>query len=214
MAEQNDLAALKTDLCNLLPTSVVRLTTEDSLDSNLTLKVTHRVDLSDQNCVCSKCSGRNSFGDAVLPQGQQPSLLLSHLFFAGGEVLQKYYKVSVLVGAATVPQDVTVNSGSQSSISTSSSSSQVIELDVYERAESPLDAVIAVNSLVDPNKLRDSFSLTFWIVILTITGLIGGFGICMLIAVINEYRPEGETFALAGNALNEEVNLLFCVLFC
>ena len=185
------MADVEAHSCDLTPTSVVRLSTDDSLDSNLTLKMTHRVDLTDQNCACNKCSGRSSSGDVVLPQGQQPSLLLSHLHFVGGQVLQKYYKVSVLVGAATVPQGVTVKSGSQRSIRTSSSSSQALEVLIVENPDLDADAVIKVNSLVDPNKTRESYSLTFWMVILTMGWVILGFVICMLIAFLDQCRPSG-----------------------
>ena len=92
LMEEDSLTDPKADLCSLIPISVVRLTTEDSLDSHLTLEMTHRVDLSDQNCACTKCSARNTPRDIVLPQGKQPGLLLSHVFFSGGKVLQKYYK--------------------------------------------------------------------------------------------------------------------------
>ena len=138
----------------------------------------------------------------MLPEGKQPGLLLSHVLFAGGEVLQKYYKVTVLVGDATVSREVTVASGSQRSISTSSSSAQSLEVMFVEELTRHVNTIIKINSLVDLNKMRDSFSLTFWTVILTIVLIILGFGICMLIAAMDEYRPEGQIYVLAVNALS------------
>ena len=186
----------------MMPSSVLRLTSDKELDADTALQVTHRVDVNNQQALCGIYTGRRNNGDISLPSGGQPSLSLTHLNFKGGEVLQKYYKLSVKVGAAAVKaassQRVVVSSqlgkrvqkSSQKALK-SSSYKQVLEMGVMERKPDPMDKYIIVNGVMNPNENKDNFSVTFWMVICTIFGLIFGFGICIAWAIIDDRRPEG-----------------------
>ena len=185
----------------MMPSSVLRLTSDKELDADTALQVTHRVDVNNQQALCGIYTGRRNNGDISLPSGGQPSLSLTHLNFKGGEVLQKYYKLSVNVGAAAVKaaaiQRVVVSS--QKVLSKKGpkiqkplkSEKQVLEMGVMERKPDPMDKYIIVNGVMNPNENKDNFSVTFWMVICTIFGLIFGFGICIAWAIIDERRPEG-----------------------
>ena len=176
--------------------SVLRLTPEEPLYTGTTLQITHRVDTTEADYACDTCTPRNSVGDFMLPMGFPANSVLLHVHFAGGEVLQKYYKVAVHVSEATVPpepgttQPTTVSVRTAEEELSSDSYTQVLELDVKERKPEPFDDYIKINSLVNPNH-KTEFSVTFFLTIVTIFGLITGFGICIILAIMQEYRPEG-----------------------
>ena len=133
----------------------------------------------------------------MLPQGKRPSLLLSHLTLVGGVILQKYYKVSAHVQDAVVAPSVITVSGSQAEITQVSykqvSRKQVLEVGIKERHKQPLDSVIEINSLMDPNQnwIVENFSPIYFGVIFTIGGLVLSFGSFTILAVCNEHRRKG-----------------------
>lgn len=179
-------------MCASLPSSVLRLATDEPLDSRTELQVTHRADISLRSCACQKCSARKTVGDLVLPQGKRPSLIFSFLNFGGGNVLQKYYKIAVHLADAVVPPETIKSSSSEASI-TKSSYTQVMEFGVFERQKQPWDDIIQINGLMDPNNADNvtRFSLTYWVVIWILVALILVFSGCILWSLIDEYRPQG-----------------------
>ena len=175
-----------------MPVPVLRLATDDPLDHDITLHTTLRTDTSSATCACHKCSARETVGDLMLPQGQRPGLIFSHLNFAGGKILQKYYKVVAQVSDAVVDQNVITVTGREKRIARSSRT-QVLELSVWQREKGLLDDVVRVNSLVDPNTEANltRFTVDYWVAILTIITLIVVFSMCIAFTALEQYRPEG-----------------------
>ena len=155
------------------------------------------MDIPLHSCECDKCSARNTIGDVVLPQGKRPSLLLSHITLVGGVILQKYYKVSAHVQDAVVAPTVITKTGSQAKIAQASykqvSRKQILEIGIKERHKQPLDSVIEINSLMDPNQNWnvEHFSPIYFAVIFSICGVLLSFTSFIILAACNEHRRKG-----------------------
>ena len=189
----NSLSVLKANLCALfMPSSLLRLTPDKLLGGSTPLHATHRTHLSRDTCACRKCSVRQTFGDLVLPGGRRPSSVFSFLKFDGGEILQKYYTVSVHLEDALVPADPIITGGSTKQLS-SSAHDQVLEIGLLERQTQPWDDLVQVNDLMHPNNAVNvaRLSVAYWMVSLTLAMLICGFSACAICSVFDENRPEG-----------------------
>ena len=184
------------NFCNSISASTLRLTTNDPLGSNAGMRVTHRADITRLSCACSKCSARSTVGDLLLPRAQRSNLMLSHLNFAGGKVLQKYYQISFRVADAVVdPRTVRVGGNrDRIRISSYAQTSQVLDLSLVERREQPWDKIVKINSLMRPDAERNAsrFTLTFWATIVMIATIICGFTVMIILTVVEEYRPQGK----------------------
>lgn len=100
--------------------------------------------------------------------------------------------VVVHVADAVVTSETIAVDGTQDGITTSSHS-QVLEVGVKERKKEFWDDAIQVNSLMDPSNEANAtrFSLAYWATTLTIAMVILAFSICIVFAIVDEYRPEG-----------------------
>ena len=186
------LAKLKAHLCRSIPVSTLRLATDVPLGQNSALRATLRTDTSSASCACHTCSARKTVGDLMLPQGQRPGLVLTHLHFAGGKILQKYYRVVAQVSDAVVHQNAITVTGREKRIARTSRT-QVMELSLWQREKGPMDDFIQVNSLADPNTEANvtRFSLDYWVAISVVGGLIVIFSVCITCTVLEQYRPDG-----------------------
>lgn len=211
---------LSTTDCGSLPVSDLRLTTELSLDPRVSLHVTHRVDIPLHSCECDKCSARDTVGDVVLPQGKRPSLVLSHITLVGGVILQKYYKVSAHVNDAVVAPGAITKAGSEAKIAQASykqvSRKQILELGIKERQKQPLDRVIEINSLMDPNQSWnvEKFSPVYFLVISSIGVVLLSFSSFTILAVCNEHRRKAslEQHEQKAEMFIKEGYINYCIL--
>ena len=104
-------------------------------------------------------------------------------------MVQKYYKLAVYAGNATVPSSQQTSGRQLQGVRRSTS--QYLEVGVFERAPSPMDKIIRINPLFTPKK-EQKFTLTFILIQAIIFGLILVFGIVIMLATIHENMKAGK----------------------
>ena len=126
-------------------------------------------------------------------------MVLFQLNFAGGQVLQKYYKVATHAGDATLHKE-TVTTAPPVTLATrqraiaKTKHTQILEIAIRERATSDLDNFIRVNPVVNPNtgSTAARVSPIYVVAILFIFGIVLCFIVCIVLAVLSEGRPQGD----------------------
>ena len=167
------------------------MSTDDQINETGILRITHRVDIAEDDYLCEECGARATGGDVILPQGLQANSVLLQLHFVGGEILQKYYTLGLYIGDAKVNARETVVTRSEQSLN------QVYGATVVEQSgwlkDKMLRILFEARSIVEmaPREFREIFNPISLTVVGIISVVVVVFVACFVKACISEQRMAG-----------------------
>ena len=175
-----------------ITSSSIRLSTDDQINETTILRITHRVDIAEDDYLCEECGARASGEGVILPRGKPAnSVLLRFTFNSEEQILQKHYSLQVYAGDVKVKSRKTVVTRSEKSLN------QVYGVTVVEQSgwlkDQNLRTLFETRRLFEPfpRKINEIFNAMSVILLTIIFVLVVVFVACFVKACIDEQRMAG-----------------------
>ena len=169
------------------------MSTDDQINETGILRITHRVDIAEDDYLCEECGARASGEDVILPRGKPAnSVLLRFTFNSEEQMLQKHYSLQVYAGDVKVKSRKTVVTRSEKSLN------QVYGVTVVEQSgwlkDQNLRTLFETRRLFEPfpRKINEIFNAMSVILLTIIFVLVVVFVACFVKACIDEQRMAGD----------------------